>query len=88
MLYISTVSNSKSLATSIDKCIKYKDNLSSKDDDFETIFIYQKQWETKAIAQMLSLHPDIHGLAITELELYNLLHIRMLRTRFQKKNGF
>ncbi|PEM13357.1 hypothetical protein COI51_21750 [Bacillus toyonensis] len=85
LLYISTVSNSKSLATSIDKCIKYKDNLSSKDDDFETIFIYQKQWETKAIAQMLSLHPDIHGLAITELELYNLFAYKNVKDEVSKE---
>ncbi|CAG9623269.1 P-loop NTPase fold protein [Sutcliffiella rhizosphaerae] len=85
LFFISTTSNSKSLITSIDKCIKYKDSLSTKEDDFETIFIYQKQWETKAIVQMLSLYPDIHALAINELELYNLFVYKNMKENISRE---
>ncbi|MEX3748287.1 MULTISPECIES: BREX system ATP-binding domain-containing protein [Lysinibacillus] len=73
LLYISVASSTKSLTNNFNKCIKYKDALSESEENLETIFIYEKIWETDTTIQMMNLNPDIHMLSINELELYILL---------------
>lgn len=78
LFFIATVANSKALANSIDKCIEYRDKLSIEKESFETIFIYQKQLESKTIQKIFDLYPDLHPIAIDENELYNLLAFKEL----------
>lgn len=74
LFYIAISSNPKGLGERFKKCLEYKDKIEEVEGiNFETIFIYEKQWETKTFLNMLKLHPDVKPISLEAEELYSIL---------------
>jgi len=89
LIYIATASNPKSLGNKFQKCLEFKDELSNiNDDEFKTVFIYQKEAETETIIKYQNNHPDIISLSLEHSELLNLLAYNKANTEALKNRLF